>query len=285
MQEIQKTKAFDFEGQQLTQLEYDGRPCWFASELSIIMGYSEAKTVSHQIRGTWSDEFIEGNDYDLLRGSDLADVKSALELGGKNHLSHMAQAMVVFETGVHLVLAKTNKPAGKRLRRFLVEEVLPQIARDGAYLPEREITPDGRLSVKDELQMRLRLAEMQDRQFKSDAMLRLVDILKSDPQYTAATVRNYEIRAAELAAGDDLSAIKPRLNGKHLSPTAMGERLGITPQAVGIMITKLGIRHDERYSETIRNSADLGNGRVREVASQIYTDEAFEMIANRHRGN
>ena len=38
--------------------------------------------------------------------------------------------------GLHLVLAKTNLPIGKRLRRFLVDEVLPQLVRTGRYAPE-----------------------------------------------------------------------------------------------------------------------------------------------------
>ena len=37
-----------------------------------------------------------------------------------------------------MALAKTGKPIGMRLRRFLADNLLPQLARDGQYLPERE---------------------------------------------------------------------------------------------------------------------------------------------------
>ena len=45
---------------------------------------------------------------------------------------------MLFESGLHLVLAKTDQPIGRRLRRFLVDEVLPQIARTGAFQPDAE---------------------------------------------------------------------------------------------------------------------------------------------------
>jgi prophage antirepressor-like protein len=40
--------------------------------------------------------------------------------------------LVCFEPGVYMARTKTNKPAGKRLRRWLVSEVLPQLRETGS---------------------------------------------------------------------------------------------------------------------------------------------------------
>ncbi len=43
--------------------------------------------------------------------------------------------MILHETGLDLVCLKTDKPAGARLRRFLVKDVLPKLRRGEPVLP------------------------------------------------------------------------------------------------------------------------------------------------------
>jgi anti-repressor protein len=47
--------------------------------------------------------------------------------------------MLLFEPGVHKVAIKSQKPEAERLHDFLADEVLPQIARDGRYSPDRTV--------------------------------------------------------------------------------------------------------------------------------------------------
>ena len=130
----------EFEGQTLATFTWRGRPCWVARHIGARVGYAQAgKRLPTLILKNWSDEFIEGHDYALLAGDDLVAFQTAAAVLGAPP-KHLGQGtlLVLFESGLHLVLAKTGQPVGRRLRRFLVDEVLPQIARTGAYEPDAD---------------------------------------------------------------------------------------------------------------------------------------------------
>jgi prophage antirepressor-like protein len=130
----------EFEGQTLATFTWRGRPCWVARHIGARVGYAQAgKRLPNLILKNWSDEFIEGHDYALLAGDDLVAFQTAAAvLGAPTKLLGQGTLLVLFESGLHLVLAKTEQPIGRRLRRFLVDEVLPQIARTGAYEPDAD---------------------------------------------------------------------------------------------------------------------------------------------------
>jgi hypothetical protein len=137
---------------------------------------------------------------------------------------------VLFESGLHLALAKTNLPIGKRLRRFLVDEVLPQLVRTGRYAPEdahgpapqeevdrilllfpdfkpRTPAPDILREARFTLQARTRArwVDVCDRRLRVGALHRLVDTLGDRlDEDTRAVV---EIIASEIATGLDLAAL------------------------------------------------------------------------------
>jgi prophage antirepressor-like protein len=125
-----------FEGEPLTTLTWDGKPAWVAREIGRRLGYAgNGKRLVTRIGREWAAEFIEGKDYVLLSGDELAAFKAAVGLGTPEVPSRAGGLLLLLEPGLHLVLTKTNKPIGVRLRRFLVDEVLPQLVRTGAYAP------------------------------------------------------------------------------------------------------------------------------------------------------
>jgi prophage antirepressor-like protein len=225
------THLHQFEGQPLVTLTWDGRPCWVARHIGARLGYShEGKRLPNKILGEWADEFVAGHDYALLQGEDLASFRAAVAASGLS-TSNLGRGslLVLFESGLHLVLAKTNLPIGKRLRRFLVDEVLPQLVRTGRYAPEHEgrrvpqeevdrilllfphfkpRTPsltarrEARLALQ--ARTRARWVDVCDRRLKVGALHRLVDALgdRLDNDARAAI----EIVAAEIATGLDLAA-------------------------------------------------------------------------------
>jgi hypothetical protein len=62
---------------------------------------------------------------------------------------YVPSVLMLYESGVHLVLQRTRKPAGKALRRWFADEVMPQLARDGRYAPERTVI-DGEIKLRPE---------------------------------------------------------------------------------------------------------------------------------------
>lgn len=211
-----------FDGRPLNILSVEGRPAWIARELGEALGYHHGgKRLVNRICEEWASEFIPGHDYAFVSGADLAQLKGLVEPYVID--PRTASLLVLFEQGVFLVLAKTNKPLGKILRRFLVDEVLPQLARTGKYAPEAEPlpTPDDvervlllfpevkprkpALHVRREERLalqartRARWVDVCDRRLKVFALHRMVDALGDD--LSAGARAAVEILAAEIATG------------------------------------------------------------------------------------
>lgn len=100
-----------FEGEPLTTLTWDGKPAWVAREMGRRLGYAgNGKRLVTRITREWGAEFIEGKDYVLLAGEELAAFKAAVGLGTPEVPSRAGGLMLLLEPGLHLVLTKTNKP-------------------------------------------------------------------------------------------------------------------------------------------------------------------------------
>ncbi|MHA2333066.1 MAG: BRO-N domain-containing protein [Candidatus Hodarchaeales archaeon] len=120
----------EFDGHQLTVVNFNGRPCWSAKEVGLALGYGEGgTTLAKVLVREWSEDFTEGEEYSVLVGKELADYKALLEDSNGSILSRSARYMVLYESGVNMVCLKTRKPAGSKLRRWLAREVMPQIRK------------------------------------------------------------------------------------------------------------------------------------------------------------
>jgi prophage antirepressor-like protein len=220
----------NFEGRPLSTLTYKGRPAWIAREVGALLGYSHGgKRLANKITGDWSDEFIEGHDFEVLDHNELSIFKELLELGTDSVPSRAPSMVILFESGLHLVLAKTSKPIGQRLRRFIVDEVLPQIVRDGAYLPERRVE-DGQLVSADATTFNPRIAreqrlarrlELEDRKFKVQTLRHTIKDIKGTVSPEAITI--LQVVAAEIALELDLSDLKFDRGLYLYSPSAVNQ--------------------------------------------------------------
>lgn len=209
----------DFEGDALVTYTWQGRPCWSARQIGARLGYShEGKRLPNRILGEWGDEFVPGHDYALLVGDDLSAFNAQILASGLGHGPIGRNKLcLLFEPGLLLVLAKTHLPVGRRLRRFLVDEVLPQIARTGAYQPQTVTPPSHVLMLFPDLQPRPSLSDRREsrlgeqvrvrerwidyceRRLAVFALHRLADELSD--VLDANTRRAIEVLAAERATG------------------------------------------------------------------------------------
>lgn len=124
---------FTFEGHPLTLLTHQDRPAWIAREVGAALGYGdEGGNLVTKLTRDWGDELVEGSDYTKLTRDALPD-----DLSG----SRTPSLVILFETGLHGVLLLSRQPRARAMRRWLREEVLPQLARDGRYLPTRHVEP------------------------------------------------------------------------------------------------------------------------------------------------
>lgn len=122
-----------FEGREFAIHMFRGKPCVIAKELGEMLGYT-VEGFQRTLKN-WDDELIQGVDVDVLRGDDLREFRDVLEGTAKMAVASASQLTVLYETGFDLVLIKTEKPAGKSLRRLLVTEVLPKLRRGETIAP------------------------------------------------------------------------------------------------------------------------------------------------------
>jgi len=259
----------DFEGSPLVTLNYDGRPAWPARHIGTRLGYSHGgKRLPNKILGEWKDDFIEGKDYAILAGEELAAFKKLTGASGVVSPNANSGLLILFESGLWMVLVKTGRPVGQRLRRFLVEQVLPQIGRTGAFDPEREVIagvvveiefnqPAEGIAGRREARLarqaatRERWVDVCDRRLKVGALHRAIDRAPALPDDVVAVL---EVTAAEIALGVELSGLKPETE-RWVSPSEIAKRWGVSPQKVGRVISGLGLRDDERFSKRVLNKA------------------------------
>ncbi|MCK6527689.1 hypothetical protein L6R50_09035 [Myxococcota bacterium] len=273
-----------FEGTPLATLIVRGQPAWIARQVGAAIGYSHGgKRLPNTVAGEWSDEFVLGSDYDLLTGPELMALKT-LDGVGTDCVPAMARSgiLILFESGLHLVLAKTRKPVGVRLRRFLVDDVLPQLVRDGRYAPERTLvggelvdTPTGDLWRDREARLARQL-ELRDRRFQASSLRRTVRTLKALGRIDDDTVAAYEIRASEIALRTDLPDLRGAPADDWLPPSRIATRLGATPQLVGRVITALGLRAEVPGLARVVHTKAPGHNWT--TTSYLYSPEAVRRI-------
>jgi prophage antirepressor-like protein len=135
------------EGVTLTPIHYQGRPAVIARELGDALGYAKrGKRFVDSIMGSWSSEFEEGVHYVKLHGAELKVLQAAIASRGTDSVPlGQGSLIVLFESGANLALTLTKKPAGRSLRRWLSAEVLPQVARSGAFDPTKKVDEAGRI--------------------------------------------------------------------------------------------------------------------------------------------
>jgi hypothetical protein len=114
------------------------------------------------------------------------------------------------------------------------------------------------------------------RQQKIDNLKRLVSTMeRSGSLYTAESKILVEIKIAEIATGERFDHLLPPMAETWQSPTQIGEVLGISAHAVGLVITKLGVRGDPQFSRKVANKSPYSN---KEIESYLYNAEAIRRI-------
>ena len=269
----------EFEGHPVSTLSYRGRPVWIAREVGEAIGYAQGgKRFATSVTGEWAEELIEGHDFVVVEGAELEQLRALLPKGTDSVPFESRRGLVLLlETGLHLALIKTRKPAGRRLRRFLAEQVLPQLVRTGAYVPEQRpeaIVGGEQLQLLREQRLAQAL-DLQDRRFRASALQQLLNTLSGLGHLPDDIRAAYEVVAAEIALGADFSALKPTIEPDWLSPSQIADRFKVTANRVGRVISKLDLRGKEGLSRSIVNKA---RGHNKTVQSWLYSPQAVQLI-------
>ena len=271
-----------FEGTDVTTIMYNGRPCWIARHIGEVLGYAgKGKRLVNNLTEKWSEEFIENHDYAVLSGEELQSFKMVAEASTEPVPAYSSHLFLLFETGLHLCLAKTTKPAGRRLRRFIADEVMPQLVRNGEYSPNREVV-DNEVVEKDLVDSirfkshALIREERLQRQQKAKAYKDLAELLRHSQRVTPEVAECYEIEAFEVLCDKDFSDIKPTNGGFWKGVSEIAYDLKDTIWTVGKATLKLGIRGNIPGIAREIELSEIRDGKP--VKAYLYSPKAVEMI-------
>jgi len=111
-----------------------GRVFWIARDIGRLMGYSDGEEYfTKSIRHDRKSGFVDGGDYVLISGCELDEFKREFGLAADDGFVNLHNLMLLSESGLHFALTKTTKTVGLRLRRFIVEEIMPQVLCELSY--------------------------------------------------------------------------------------------------------------------------------------------------------
>lgn len=233
-----------FDDRPLNVLSVDGRPAWIARELGEALGYHHGgKHLVNRIREEWASEFIPGHDYAFVSGADLAQLKGLAEPDVID--PRTASLLLLFEPGLHLVLTKTSKPIGRRLRRFLVDEVLPRLVRGEEPKPAPTVSVGLAVRGGDALRWlrEIRLAtrvDLDDRSYRAGALHQCVRLLHAAGRLDDDEAAAWEVRIAEIALGSALEELRQVATDRTPpTPDAGGIAAEVIGQVLGVSATRI----------------------------------------------
>ena len=290
-----QTFTHTFAGEPLVTVNYQGRPAWIARHIGERIGYSHGgKRFVNLILGEWKNEFVEGRDYAVLSGDELAAFK---ELPGAESIAARTNnsLLVLFESGLHLALIKTRKKLGQDLREFLALKVMPQLVRTGAYQPGVAVgaalvlvslpdEPAPSLAERREARLaqqadtRERWVDFCDRRLQVQTLHRTIDRLEGARLLSPEEVASLQVTAAEIALDADLTVLRPERE-RWVSPGQIARRWGVSKDKVGRIVTLLGLRGHPAFSKrVVRRYGTTETGEPRRVLSWAYNGAAEALI-------
>jgi len=254
--------VFDFDSTSITVLGTPDRPLFIANEICTALGY----------KNPWDALAKHVDDRDKVKGDRFEGDPSRIARGDEP--ANGRQLTLITESGLWSLVMRSQLPGARELARKVTDEILPSIRRTGAYVDPAH---PAQAPAVDARERRLMLREERlDRQLKHRALVGLVKTLKESGAYDAKTIRIYELKAAELGAGVDVTPLLPAAPAEPwLSPSQIAAELGVTTQRVGLTITALELRGVEGKSRAMLNKSPHSN---REVTSYVYSPEAVDAI-------
>lgn len=269
-----------FEGRSLVTCDFDGRPCWLASEVAAILGLGGASELARRLAIDWAADAREGVHWIRIGELELDELRAELCEHGVILAASLAEArsaLLLLEPGVALAVERCTAAAeqeqgeggaGRRLLAYVHERVIPDFGamrRPTGSPLEREVAAIIRERI-----------ELERRRWEYDALEGLCATLEARAEVDAEVIWAYRVVAAELVLGSELWQLKPSIEHGWLSPEQIARRhLGVTPQRVVQVIKMLGLRDSKVHSKAVLAKAA---GRERAVVSHIYSPAAVGLI-------
>lgn len=166
--------------------------------------------------------------------------------------------------------------AGRRLRRFLVTEILPKLVRgvgiDASSLDAR----------------RAQLAKwaFQEWVTKAEALRRVVEARRASGEIDRVELAAWLAYVAYVVHGSDIPLLRGPIPSDWSTPRQIGLRLGVTARRVGRIITRLGLRQSRGCSSAtaVRSRRGCTRRTRRRSSPSRWSGHDGDVPRSRHRG-
>lgn len=270
-------KGLAFEGRGLTAVTMAGRPMVIAKELGAVLEYGDdGRGLVDLLGGEWAREFSADAHVRKVEGQDLADLKQLIGSDPISPIGARARSLILLtEAGVNLVLLKTEKPEGIRLRAYLAETIMPALAR-GEGIPARGESESPKYrnpeNVRALREQRL-LSQMQVKVIENEAARALARGLDRN------AVDAWRTTQLEKVTGIPMSRLLPVEVERWYSLAEVAAALGVPHASAGHVVSLVPDFDPRRNIDgMMRGIMNHAPGQERSVTTYEYTAAAIEKI-------
>lgn len=241
---------FEFEGVSIRVLTDEaGEPWWIASDVCSALGYANPRDA-------------------VAKHVDPEDCNTvAIRDGIRGNPNHT----VINESGVYSLILRSDKPEAKRFKRLVTSVILPAVRKTGSY-----VAPASKRIESAEARERRLLAreERLSRQLARDGLHDFIRL--AGDNLTPEARQAVAAKIAEVSTGEPMPMLLPaNREPDWVAPAQIAERTGRSLNAVGRVISELGLRGKDGMSKAITNVA---KGTHRPVPGYLYSPEAVALI-------
>jgi prophage antirepressor-like protein len=255
------------DGVNIASVFYDGRWCVPCAYMGRVLGYADdGGRLTSLITKDWRNEFEEGRDYFRIEGESLSKLKAEFDsLRDTSVVGSRAPSLILLtERGVNLVLIKTEKPVGLRVRAALAEEVMPALAR-------------GELVKREQVTRIESAAAMRERRLLAQLERDLVGDVAKETGVSGPAIGAWYARILGRLTGESVTALLPVKCELTYGAAEMAIEFGVTSQRIGLTITALDLRGNKPgLCEIVMDVAKHVAGKS--VEGYRYTAKAKDMI-------
>ena len=147
---MNKLTIFDYEGAEIRTLLKDGEPCFVAKDVCDVLGIGNPSRATRDL-----DEDEKG-------------ITKIDTLGGPQEMT------IISESGLYTLIMRSNKPEAKKFRKWVTQEVLPSIRKNGAYLTPETLSemlakPENAIKLFERLEQEQKARVALEEKVKADA--------------------------------------------------------------------------------------------------------------------
>lgn len=267
--------VLSFNGHEIDLLMVRGELAVLLAQVGDALGYVDNAAATSLREWQEASELVEGEDFFVSTGEELRHLKALTD----SMSAYASHALLLTESGFHGVLLLSKKPAGKQLRRKLRREVMPQIARDGRYDPDREVVQGQIVATPQGPQIDERERRLLERERRSTAKLILGWVEKARPRnrFDEKALDALEVDALRRVTGQDLGGLLPKVDDPGwLTATDVADQLGTTAAMVGRVRKHLGLEGNREGLCEVRITNPPG--RTKSVEQTVFSPAASDMI-------